>query len=472
MSRLETKILISYRRDDSPGTAGRIFDRLVERYGRDRVFMDIDNMPFGVDFEEHLREVLNGCGVLLAIIGPDWIGRRRGKPPRIKDEHDWVRLEVETALNRQIPVAPVLVDGADLPKQQSLPATLHALLRRNALPVDSGRDFNAHVTRMIAGLDQLLGDRSGGLDELAGDEGEGGDAGRQTPHLPKRDAPAPDYAQVASAAKGGEDTVSGGRRRDRPTVRNQQGDGAQTAAEPSLDRHPAPVEPPLAPTSSVELQPTEPLETAGRSAAPTFAPVQPSSAPAAARRSLPKRLKWLLLLSLIAVAIAAVFTVAWQRNYTTTASGLQYRVIKAGQGPNAGPNDLASINYIGRLEDGTVFDSNQSGQPVALPVNETIEGLSEALQLMNKGATYRLRIPPGLAYGAQGAGGVIPPNATLEFDVTLVDRRVLTAEEIQQMQMTEMMRQQDPAGGNASGGTDAAGGREADAAASERNGHR
>ena len=156
---------------------------------------------------------------------------------------------------------------------------------------------------------------------------------------------------------------------------------------------------------------------------------------------------WIGIIVLVALAAAAAWFTTARLHYQTTASGLQYRVVEEGEGPHPGATDLALINYTGRLEDGTAFDSNEGGQPVPLPVNGSIAGFSEALQLMSKGATYRLRIPPNLAYGAQGAGGgVIPPNATLEFDVTLVDFRALTPEQIQQMQMMQMMQQQGAAG--------------------------
>jgi hypothetical protein len=108
--------------------------------------------------------------------------------------------------------------------------------------------------------------------------------------------------------------------------------------------------------------------------------------------------------------------------YVTTASGLQYLVIEPGTGPRPAATDVAVVNYTGRLLNGTVFDSHEGGEPVRLPIDGLIAGVSEALSLMRRGATYRLRIPPELAYGAAGAGdGIIPPNATLEFDVTLVD---------------------------------------------------
>jgi hypothetical protein len=136
--------------------------------------------------------------------------------------------------------------------------------------------------------------------------------------------------------------------------------------------------------------------------------------------SLPK-----LWIGLGALALAAG-GLAWAgtagQNYTTTASGLQYRVVEEGTGPRPRPTDIALIDYTGRLEDGTVFDTSKGKQPVPLPVNGSIAGFGEALQLMSKGATYRLRIPPELGYGAQGTpGGPIPPNATLDFDVTLID---------------------------------------------------
>lgn len=156
---------------------------------------------------------------------------------------------------------------------------------------------------------------------------------------------------------------------------------------------------------------------------------------------------WIGILVLALLAAAAAWFTTERLHFTTTASGLQYRVIEEGEGPNPAATDLALINYTGRLQDGTVFDSNEGREPVPLPVNGSIPGFSEALQLMRKGASYRLRIPPNLAYGPTGAGGgVIPPNATLDFEVTLVDFRALTPEQIQQMQMMQQMQQQGGAG--------------------------
>ena len=130
---------------------------------------------------------------------------------------------------------------------------------------------------------------------------------------------------------------------------------------------------------------------------------------------------WIAIAFLCLGAAALAWAGTSGQHFQTTSSGLQYRVIEAGEGPHPGPRDVALIHYTGRLEDGTVFDTSEGQQPVPLPVSGSIPGFAEALQLMRKGATYRLRIPPELGYGAEGAGGVIPPNATLEFDVTLID---------------------------------------------------
>jgi len=112
------------------------------------------------------------------------------------------------------------------------------------------------------------------------------------------------------------------------------------------------------------------------------------------------------------------------KKITTTASGLQYEVLAAGDGktkPTA--SSTANVLYTGKLMDGTVFDStdNHGGKPIELNISGVIKGWTEGIQLMSKGAKYRFYIPSDLAYGDNGAGGVIPPGATLIFDVELVD---------------------------------------------------
>lgn len=106
----------------------------------------------------------------------------------------------------------------------------------------------------------------------------------------------------------------------------------------------------------------------------------------------------------------------------TTASGLQYEVLTEGNGPQPSAQDQVKVHYTGRLIDGTVFDSSvERGEPATFGVTQVIPGWVEALQLMKAGSKWRLHIPSNLAYGQQGAGGVIGPNATLIFDVELLE---------------------------------------------------
>ena len=105
-------------------------------------------------------------------------------------------------------------------------------------------------------------------------------------------------------------------------------------------------------------------------------------------------------------------------------SGLQYKVLKAEEGNKPAATDVVKVHYEGRLLDGTVFDSSyQRGAPAEFPLNGVISGWTEGLQLMTVGSQWELYIPPELAYGDQGAGGVIGPNSTLIFKVELLEIR-------------------------------------------------
>ncbi len=106
---------------------------------------------------------------------------------------------------------------------------------------------------------------------------------------------------------------------------------------------------------------------------------------------------------------------------TTLPSGVVFELVQNGNGPSPKPTDTVKVHYRGRLVDGTEFDSSyQHGQPASFPLNRVIPCWTEAVQLMRPGGKARVTCPPATAYGERGAGGVIPPNATLVFDIELI----------------------------------------------------
>ena len=148
------KIAISYRRSDSAAMSGRIFDRLAAHYGKHSVFMDVDNIPIGIDFRRHIGETLRRTDVVLAVIGASWLGAQDGVEARIHQEGDPVRVEIETALARGAPVIPVLVDGARMPDAAALPQSFGSFAFLNAAEVATGRDFDGQISRLIAAIDR------------------------------------------------------------------------------------------------------------------------------------------------------------------------------------------------------------------------------------------------------------------------------------------------------------------------------
>ncbi len=159
-------IAISYRREDSTSVAGRLHDRLQADFGRKNVFMDFDSIPYGVDFREQIKQTLERARVVIAVIGPSWFGGRGKSNRRIDDPTDFVRLEIATALQRGIPVIPVLIDDTPMPQMENLPADLQGLAFRNALVLDTGVDFHHHADRLIAGIRDLVKDEVSGASAL------------------------------------------------------------------------------------------------------------------------------------------------------------------------------------------------------------------------------------------------------------------------------------------------------------------
>jgi hypothetical protein len=149
-------IFVSYRREETAAYAGRLFDRLSDRFGEESVFMDVDSIAIGTDFTRAIAEAVSGCDILLALIGRDWSAITDGKGRRrIDNPDDFVRVEIETALERDIRVVPILVDGAVLPQVDDLPISLRPLIRRQALEF-SHSSFRSDVSRLIAAIDEVI----------------------------------------------------------------------------------------------------------------------------------------------------------------------------------------------------------------------------------------------------------------------------------------------------------------------------
>jgi formylglycine-generating enzyme required for sulfatase activity len=147
-------IFVGYRRDDTADVAGRIYDAMAQRFGRQRVFKDVDNIGPGIDFGDYIKTVLPRCRVALVLIGPHWLETKdeTGKR-RLDDDHDWVRIEIETALATPgVLVVPVLVNGARMPRGEEVPDSLKPLLRRNAAIIRRDPDFHDDVERLATAI--------------------------------------------------------------------------------------------------------------------------------------------------------------------------------------------------------------------------------------------------------------------------------------------------------------------------------
>ncbi len=150
-------IFISYRRKDSGDVTGRIYDRLCESFDEEQIFKDVDSIPIGVDFKKYIDEQVGQCAILLAIIGPYWTSvTDEDGNIRIKSSSDFVRTEIESALRRNIPVVPILVRNASMPKEDQLPETLKPLLFKNGTKVRADPDFHNDMDRLIHGLKKHL----------------------------------------------------------------------------------------------------------------------------------------------------------------------------------------------------------------------------------------------------------------------------------------------------------------------------
>lgn len=150
------KVFLSYRRGDSAGITGRIYDRLAARYGKDAIFRDLDSIPLGAGFMALIRQSIQQSAVQLVLIGPTW-AEATGEDGmrRLDNPHDPVRQEVETGLSSQALVIPILLDGAPVPAPDRLPESLRPLLALNSQPVRT-TDFDHDIERLIAAIDDRM----------------------------------------------------------------------------------------------------------------------------------------------------------------------------------------------------------------------------------------------------------------------------------------------------------------------------
>jgi len=143
-------VFISYRREDTAGYAGRLYDRLKAAFPR-RVFIDVGEIPPGADFAKAIEKHIEGCAALVALIGKNW-----GAGGRLQDSGDFVRLEIAGALKRDISVIPVLVGGAELPAAKTLPQDIQALVQRQKISI-SDEDWEGGCERLVRALQAVLG---------------------------------------------------------------------------------------------------------------------------------------------------------------------------------------------------------------------------------------------------------------------------------------------------------------------------
>lgn len=153
------RIFISYRREDSSGHAGRLFDALQGHFGTGHVFMDISGIDSGENFVEAIDRAIRSCDALVAVIGDEWLTCMSGNTRRLDLPDDFVRAEIATALERGIPVVPVLVEQTSMPTAADLPAPLKPLATRNAHELTDAR-WSYDVQRLIAALEKLGGKSS------------------------------------------------------------------------------------------------------------------------------------------------------------------------------------------------------------------------------------------------------------------------------------------------------------------------
>jgi hypothetical protein len=148
-----TRIFVSYRRQDSEHQVGRICDQLVLHFGKDNVFYDVDTIPVGVNWRKYIEEKVRQCDLLIVPIGDHWLSQLKS---RTQNDRDMVRLELEVAIRRNIPIIPLTVAEAPIPDSKELPETIKSLADFNGMPIRSGRDFHHDIHLLIEAIQGLV----------------------------------------------------------------------------------------------------------------------------------------------------------------------------------------------------------------------------------------------------------------------------------------------------------------------------
>lgn len=147
------KIFISYRRDDSAYPAHLIYSELRNHFGSDAIVFDIDSIPLGIDFRKYINDEISKCEIFLVVIGEHWT---EILDKRFDENNDYVRIELQVAIARRIPIIPVLVGHATVPKEVDLPDEFKKIVFRQGAEVRAGNNLDAHLKQLIKGLERLL----------------------------------------------------------------------------------------------------------------------------------------------------------------------------------------------------------------------------------------------------------------------------------------------------------------------------
>jgi len=176
------RIFINYRRQDTAWQAVALYHRLAERFGEDQIFKDVDNIGLGEDFVQKITTEVESCDILLALIGKSWLDLDAGEGRRIDDPNDFVRIEIEAALKREVLLIPILVDGATMPPAASVPSSIALIARRQALELNPNR-FSGDTDELLEVLERTLAElersKSVPADELPVELPPGIDSGLQ-----------------------------------------------------------------------------------------------------------------------------------------------------------------------------------------------------------------------------------------------------------------------------------------------------